>query len=231
MRLSHLMLAMSLLSAAAALPARAQEAAANPTLYVVRYIDAAPAAKGQVASLLRQLADASRKDAGVMHFEVLQRLAPSNQFVILEIWKDQPALDAHLAAGHAKQFSDKLQPLLAAPVDGRINLPLAVGPAPAGRANGAIYAVTHVDVNPPNMEEENTALKTLAAASRKEPGNLRFDTTVQQKGRGNHFAVIEVWKDERAADAHATAAHTKAFRATLAPLTGALYDQRWYKGL
>jgi quinol monooxygenase YgiN len=227
--LSRLLLAMSLLPLAAAPPARAQSA--DPTLYVVRYIDAAPAAKGQVATLLRQLADASRKDAGVMRFEVLQRIAPSSQFVILETWKDQPALDAHIAAAHTKQFSDKLQPLLVAPVDDRINLALAVGPVPASRTTGALYAVTHVDVNPPNMEEENAALKTLAVASRKDAGNLGFDAMVQQKGRGNHFAVIEVWKDEKAAEAHATAAHTKAFRTSLAPLSGALYDQRWYKAL
>jgi quinol monooxygenase YgiN len=43
--------------------------------------------------------------------------------------------------------------------------------------------------------------------------------------------VIEVWKDEKAAEAHATAAHTKAFRTSLAPRSGALYDQRWFKGL
>lgn len=230
--LLQLILAIAVVPFAAASPARAQDTAnANPTLYVVSYIEAVPAAKGQVVTLLKQLAEASRKEPGVMRFEILHRTSPSNQFVILEVWKDKQALDAHTAAAPAKQFNDKLQPLLVAPRDDRIHLPFAVGPVDATRAPGALYAVTHLDVNPPNMDEENAALKTLAPASRKDPGNLRFDVVVQQKGRGNHYTVIEVWKDQKSADAHEIAASTKAFRTTHGPLSGALYDQRWYRAL
>jgi quinol monooxygenase YgiN len=221
---------MTVLPVATAPMARAQDAT-NPTVYVVSYIDAATAAKGQVVTLLRQLADASRKEPNVMRFEVLQRISPSNQFVILEVWKDKPALDAHAAAAPAKQFSDKLQPLLVAPRDDRFHAALAVGPVDATRAAGTLYAVTHVDVNPPGKDEEDAALKTFAAAGRKDPGNMRFDTMVQQKGRGNHYAIIEVWKDQKSVDAHEIAAHTKAYRTSLGPLAGALYDQRWYKAL
>ena len=59
---------------------------------------------------------------------------------------------------------------------------------------------------------------------------MRFDV-VQQKARTNHFKMLEVWKDQAADDAHEIAPHTKAFRDSLLPLTGALYDQRWYKAL
>ena len=43
--------------------------------------------------------------------------------------------------------------------------------------------------------------------------------------------MVEAWSDQAADDAHEIAAHTKEFRAALGPLTGALYDQRWYKAL
>jgi quinol monooxygenase YgiN len=43
--------------------------------------------------------------------------------------------------------------------------------------------------------------------------------------------MVEVWKDQRSNDAHELAAHTRAFRAALTPITGALYDQRWYRPL
>jgi quinol monooxygenase YgiN len=208
---------------------RAQDA--NPTVYVVSYIDAATATKDQVVTLLKQLAEATRKEAGAMRFEALQRISPSNQFVILEVWKDKPALDAHIGAVAAKQFNDKLTPLLVAPRDDRFHAALEVGPVDATRAAGALYAVTHVDVNPPGKDEEDVALKTFAAAGRKDPGNLRFDAMVQQKGRGNHYAITEVWKDQKSADAHEIAPHTKAYRTSLGPLAGALYDQRWYKAL
>jgi len=43
---------------------------------------------------------------------------------------------------------------------------------------------------------------------------------------------VEAWTDQQAADARTRMRpHTKEFRATLGPLTGALYDQRWHKPL
>ena len=225
--LFQLILAMALLPLATPPRAMAQDEA-DPTVYVVSYIEVAPATKDTTATLLKQLADASRKDAGVMRFEVLQRTAPSNQFLILETWKDQQALDAHAAAAHAKQFRDKIEPMLIAPIDDRFCIGTSV--APAQSAAGAIYVVTHVDVAPPNRDKIIIAFKALVGPSRKDAGALRFDV-VQQKNRTNHFKMIETWKDQASDDAHEIAAHTKQFRDALGPLTGALYDQRWYKAL
>ena len=69
----------------------------DAAVYVVSYIDVAPATRGTAAGLLRQLAIASRKDEGNTRFEILQRMAPGNQFAIVAIWKDQKAYDAHMA--------------------------------------------------------------------------------------------------------------------------------------
>jgi quinol monooxygenase YgiN len=208
--------------------ARAQEAA-DPTVHVVSYIDAAFTAKAEVARLLRQLAEASRKEAGNVRFEVLQRTAPSNQFVVLEAWKDQQAFDAHGGAANTKQSREKLAPLLISPVDDRLGITTYVATPPA-LARGAVTVVTHVDV-PGNVRDKVLpALKTLAETSRKDAGNLRFDV-VHQKGRTNHFTVVEVWKDQKSNDTHELAAHTREFRGQLTPITGALYDQRWYKAL
>ncbi len=221
------LLAMALMPFAATPPAYAQGDAA---IYIVSYIDVAPAAKGQTATLLQQLATASRKDAGVLGFDVLQRTAPSNQFVILEGWKDQQALDAHVGAAHTKLFRDKLTPHLISPVDERSNIATFIGTAQATRGGGAIHVVTHVDV-PGNVRDKAfAALKDLADASRKDRGNLRFDV-VHQKNRTNHFTVMELWTDQKSDDAHELAAHTREFRNVLTPITGALYDQRWYKAL
>ena len=222
------MLAMALAPLAATPRAQAQDAA-DPTVTMVTYIDVAPAAKDEAAPLFRQLAEASRKDAGVLRFEVLQRTAPANQFVILAAWKDQAAVDAHAATAHAKQFLEKLNPLLIAPVDDRPCVTFHVGasqPVPAG----ALYVVTHVDV-PGNVRDKILGpLRTLADTTRKEAGNLRFDV-VYQKARTNHFTMVEAWKDQASDDTHELAAHTRDFRNVLTPITGALYDQRWYKAL
>jgi len=148
--------------------------------------------------------------------------------MVLEVWKDQQALDAHGTAAHSKQFRDKIAPMLIAPIDDRLLLAIAV--APAQSAPGALYVVTHVDVAPPNRDKIVVAFNALVGPSRKDAGNLRFDV-VQQTNRSNHFSMIEAWKDQASDDAHEMAAHTKQFRDTLTPLTGALYDQRWYRSL
>jgi quinol monooxygenase YgiN len=225
-------LATALISTAAQAQAPAADAA-DPTVFIVSYIEATYAGRNQVATQLKQLRDASAKDGGLIRYEVLQRVSPANQFMALEIWKDQQAFDAHVASAHRKAFREKVTPLLLAPIDDRQGVTVSVDPMQAakGRATGsAIYVVSHVDVAPPNREKITPALKALAEASRKEPGNLRFDVAFQ-KNRTNHFKVIETWKDQKSNEAHEIAAATKEFRNVLTPLTGAMYDQRWYKPL
>jgi len=164
---------------------------------------------------------------------VLQRISPTNQFMALEIWKDQQAYDAHVGSAHRKAFREKVAPALLAPIDDRQAVTVSVDPMHAAKARptaSAVYVVSHVDVAPPNREKITPALKALAEAGRKDAGNLRFDVGFQ-KNRTNHFKVIEVWKDQKSDEAHETSAATKEFRNVLAPLTGAMYDQRWYKPL
>jgi len=221
----HLVLGAALISAMT--QARAQD---DPTVYVVSYVEVVPAQKNQGAALLRQLAAATRSDQGGLRFEVLQRTVPSHHFMILEIWKDQQSLDAHSAAAHTKEFRDKLKPILMAPVDDRFCLTTFVAPLPPPHGKGVTYVVSHVDVPPASRDKIIEPLRILAEASRKDNGNLRFDV-VHQKNRNNHFTVVEVWNDRKTSDAHELAAHTKDFRAVLVPLTGALYDQRWYSPL
>jgi quinol monooxygenase YgiN len=224
--LTHLMFAMTIMPLALAPQASAQE---DSTSHMITYIEVTPAAKAQAATLLKELAAASKQDAGLLRFELLERTAPTNQYVIVEAWKDEAALNAHAGAAHAKQFRDKLQPHLMAPIDDRLSIVTTASPV-AAAAGAGVYVVTHVDVAPPNRDKIIVALKALADPTRKDKGNVRYDV-LQQKNRTNHFTVVEAWTDQAANDAHEIAAHTKEFRATLAPLTGALYDQRWYKPL
>jgi quinol monooxygenase YgiN len=221
----YAVLALAFMPLVAAQPARAQN---DPTIHMVTYIDVAPAAKDQAAALLKPLAEASRKDAGNLLFQILQRTAPAHQFVILATWKDQQALDAHDAAAHSMQFRGHVEPHLIAPIDDRLCVPTFVAAQKGG--DSSVYVVTHVDV-PGNVRDKILpALEALAEQSRKEAGNLRFDVSYQ-KTRTNHFTVMENWKDQSANDTHELAAHTRAFRGVLTPITGALYDQRWYKAM
>ena len=169
--------------------------------YVVSYIEATPAAKDQAADMLKRLAEQSRKDAGSIRFEVLQRIGYPDQFAVLEVWEDIKAQEAHGAAAHTQSFRDKLKPLLRAPYDERPHIPLSVGSGSAASAKGAIYAVTHVDVIPKGKDEGTEAVRELSVASRKGAGNVRFDS-LTQTNRPNHMTLVEIWKDQAAVTAH-----------------------------
>jgi quinol monooxygenase YgiN len=227
MRLAlSLVLAMVLTPIVSLETAQAEDAA----VYAVSYIDVAPASSGAAASLLQQLAVASRKDEGNTRFEVLQRTTPANQFAVVAIWKDQKAYDAHVGAAHTKEFREKIKPLLISAIDDRTHTGMEIAGAAAKSEPGAIYVVTHVDVPPPKKDDCIAALKALVADSRKEGNSVRFEV-FQQGSRPNHFSVVEIWKNQAAYDAHITAAHTKKFRDQLTPMTGALYDERLYKAI
>jgi autoinducer 2-degrading protein len=92
------------------------------------------------------------------------------------------------------------------------------------------YAVTYVDVVPAAKTGAVAALKQYRDMSRKDDGFMRIDL-FEQMGRPGHFAIIEAWKDEKAADAHGGAAHTKQLLGALGPVRSSGYDQRPYKPL
>lgn len=196
--------------------------------YIVTYVEVMPTASAGALKLMQQFRDASRNEAGNLRAETLQRIGQPHQFVILEVWKDQAAADAHSKGPAIALFRDKIKVLQIAPIDERVHFPLSVGPLSIKRTAGAIAVATHVDVIPPQREHGTAITKQLAEDGRKESGNVRFEAVVQTN-RQNHFTLIEVWRDRKAADAHIMAAHTRAFRDKLGPASGALYDERFYR--
>jgi quinol monooxygenase YgiN len=217
-------LALALL--AALLPGAAAE---DPgAAYVVAYIEVAPAAAAEARRLLAAVRDASRGESGALAFEALSRTERPGHFALVEAWASGAAREAHARAPHVREFREKLDRLSTAPYEERQHVALAVAPprAPAARAT-AVHALTHVDVVPASREPGAALVRTLAEASRQEPGCLRFDA-LTQSNRPNHMTVIEAWDNREAFDRHVAAAATRTFRHSLAPLSGSLYDERLY---
>jgi quinol monooxygenase YgiN len=208
--------------------------AQDATAYVVTYLETAPASSGKAVGLMKQLGAASRKEAGNLRFEVLQRIGQPDEFVILEAWKDKDAHAAHAAAGHTVQFRDKVRPLLRGPYDERPHLPLGVGavqsPPATAAAKSAVYVVTHVDIVPTSREVGIAMVKKLSEDGRNDKGNVRFEA-LTQASRTNHMTVVEIWPDRKTAAAHGTTGHKREFREKLMPMSGSLYDERFYKAL
>ena len=196
-------------------------------VYSVIYVEVMPTAGAEGGAVLRRYRAAARTEEGNLRCELVQRVGHPNQFAILEAWRDQPSFEAHGRGAGSTDMREKIAAIRNAPTDERVHTALSVGPIAFNAAAGAIYVLTHVDVIPPRKDDGVAAVKQLADAGRAANGNLRFEV-VQQTTRPNHFTVVEVWASAAAAQAHSMAAATRQFRDALAPMTGALYDERMY---
>jgi quinol monooxygenase YgiN len=198
-------------------------------VFVATYLEVIPPATDETASLLRREQEATRADEGLLWFEPLQRLDRPTQFLALSAWSHPPALWAHRSTPHVADLNQALAAFLAAPLDSRHHRGLASSEVRPPGASG-LTVVTHVDLTPTHKDEAMVALQELAIRSRSHPGNRCF-LVWQQLDRPNHFSLVETWTATDTQQAHSMADETQAFRRTIAPMLGALYDDRWYRPL
>src|SRR5215470_6780340 len=199
-------------------------------IYSVTYIEVMPTAKATAVSLLKTYRDATRQEDGNLRCELLERSGAGHQFAVLEVWKDQSAFEAHNKSAILALTREKIAAIRNAPTDERVHVGLSVGPVESKPARGAFYVVTHVDVIPPRKDDGIAAVKMLGDDSRRQDGKIRFEVA-QQTNRGNHFTIMEVWKDEMSAHKHSMTDAARSFRDKLGSMTGALYDERMYRAV
>jgi len=266
-RLAYLVVALSLVLFGTASVRAADVKLADGTMlsdkpfYIVTYIEVDPSDTAKAKDLISKHSADSKKDAGNLRYDALQRIGRKNHFLILEAWSDQSARNAHATAAHTLAFRRALQPLLYSPFDERAHVGLVANdpsnePKPGA---GAVYVLTHVDIIPPEqfppckrqVKETgpcgNALVTQLVADSRKDPGNLRFDA-LTQANRPNHMELVEVWKSMADQQKHTVTKAVKDFRDELSgippgngvlkdptvllnPLTGSLYDERLYESV
>jgi quinol monooxygenase YgiN len=101
-------------------PAIGAEPGAASAVYVLTHVDVFPAGKDQTIELLKQLAEASRKEGGNLRFDVLQQEGRANHLPLVEAWHDAGAQRAHAMAEHTRTFRAKLVPLQGALYDERL---------------------------------------------------------------------------------------------------------------
>lgn len=227
--------------------------------FIVTYIEVAATSTGKAAGLIRTQSAAGRKQPGNLRFEALERIGRLNHFMILEAWADKGARDAHAKAEHTIAFRKALQPHLYSPYDERPHVGLdALDPGKIKKGmTTTLFVVTHVDIIPPEqfapckrqVSESgpcgNDLVLAMVKASRKHAGNMRMDV-LTQANRANHMTVIEMWNNANDQKAHDVTRDVKNFRDGLFaippgsgvpadplflfnPLTGSLYDERFYK--
>lgn len=87
----------------------------NDRLLVIAKIHARHDRVQPVISVLKDLAAASRREAGCLRFDLLQQASESQYFVAVEEWRSEAAVDAHMQSAHVQAALAQLDPLLVAP--------------------------------------------------------------------------------------------------------------------
>ncbi len=90
------------------------------TVYVLTHVDVFPAGKDEVAAMVKQLAEDSRKDPSAQRFDAVVWEGHANHFHLIEAWRDRAARQAHALADHTRQFRAKLGPFEGALYDERL---------------------------------------------------------------------------------------------------------------
>jgi quinol monooxygenase YgiN len=214
---------------------RAQSGA--EAVFAVTYLDVGAGAVPRGLELIKNYRDQSRREGANLEFTVLQEMSRPNRFVIMEGWRNQAAFEAHDKGTAKSEFEGALKQIRNSPPDRKM-LEFFASATARPVEPGALYMVEHVDFmggDPAVAAATAPLVKSLADASQKEAGALRYDIYRMPPPRINHYEIVAAWTDAKAFDAHETAAHTLEFRAASAQGGRArranLYDQRRYRAL
>ena len=80
--------------------------------------------EAEVADLFAKLTEESRKEPGVLMFQVHRHKTEPRRFFIYEQYKDDAALEAHRATPHFLQYARKDLPRIGDRVEGQLYEPL-----------------------------------------------------------------------------------------------------------
>ena len=95
------------------------------TVSVVTHVDVPPPRKDETEVVLKRSAEDSRKDDGSVRYDVFQQTASrTNHFTVFAVWKDRKAFDGHEMQLHTRQSREALAPMLGAPYDERLFVPV-----------------------------------------------------------------------------------------------------------
>ena len=92
---------------------------ASESLRVVATIKAQPDKVEELRSLLLGLLDPTREEPDCLSYELFQNRADPTEFVFVEEWANETALNQHFGRDHIREALGQLPALLANPLDVR----------------------------------------------------------------------------------------------------------------
>jgi quinol monooxygenase YgiN len=90
-------------------------------IVVIGRIRTNEARRATFVRLGQTLVAASRADQGCMHYALYEDVEVDNDFVFVEEWESQEALERHLAMPHIAAFKQAVYPTLVAAPDARFH--------------------------------------------------------------------------------------------------------------
>jgi quinol monooxygenase YgiN len=199
--------------------------------FMTRYLDSQPASLRPASVLLRHYVQAARSEPGNQSVAAYRELSRPGRFVVMEVWEDAAALANHEKSAATLSFRDGFKAIERSPADPRVTHGFVVDPMPAPAGSHAFVVVTHVDVPGPRREEAESIMREMIGPAQQTAGHVRYDVLQQNDPRMNHFTLFAIWKSRREFDSYGTTVHWRRYREQLAPLLGALYDERLYDPL
>jgi quinol monooxygenase YgiN len=104
-------------------PARTS-AGAHP-IYMMLHLDVFPNQLQTGFDVAKQVAEAARKGEGNLRYEVVSEVStPLNYMTVFAAWQNRKAFDDYEMSTYARQFRDKVGPLLGSPFDDRLYTPI-----------------------------------------------------------------------------------------------------------
>jgi quinol monooxygenase YgiN len=76
-------------------------------------------------ALMQEMAAGCTKEAGCIRFDVLQTIGAANHLTLVEVWRDQAAMDFFEGTERVKSARARLAPYLGSPLDTRLHLLVA----------------------------------------------------------------------------------------------------------
>ncbi|MGO2037596.1 MAG: putative quinol monooxygenase [Brevibacterium sp.] len=83
------------------------------TIVIIAESQAAAGQAERVRKLFTDLIDRTRAEDGCLRYELFRDRDDDHRFILMEEWRDQAALDAHLSSEHIAAFFREVMALLA----------------------------------------------------------------------------------------------------------------------
>ncbi|MEZ5965831.1 MAG: putative quinol monooxygenase [Planctomycetota bacterium] len=84
-------------------------------IHVVARAVARPEARGALQAALLAVVDPTRREPGCRRYEVCQSVDDLDEFVVIEEWRSQDDIDAHMRSTHVQTLLATVADLVAAP--------------------------------------------------------------------------------------------------------------------